>query len=265
MKKIHIIGENSYIGNSFHSFAEHEFEIIKVNSRENAWQKADFSDGGCVLFCAGIAHRKAPDSLHYAVNCDLPLKIAEKAKNDGASRFIYISSAAVLENSFNPKTAYGKSKLKAETELKKTETSGFDVTIIRPPMVYGKNCKGNFTRLVKLSNLLPLFPSFPNRRSMIYIGNLCYFLSFIIREWRNNEGGIYFPQDAEPHSTAELYRLIRINLGKKYKLTGIFNPLIRPLRNLPFLNKLFGDFVHNGSNFEKIDYIGFEEAIKRSV
>ncbi|MCL2077786.1 MAG: NAD-dependent epimerase/dehydratase family protein [Oscillospiraceae bacterium] len=277
MPNIIIIGENSYIGNAFEAFARKELNpnIKKISSRNEAWKNENFSQADCVLFCAGIAHKKAEDELHFAVNRDLAVETAKKAKKEKVPHFIYISSAAVFGNDGgtvnprtppNPRGAYGESKFEAENELKKlsdVNDNGFILTIVRPPMVYGAGCKGNFPRLVRLSEIMPLFPDIDNKRSMIYIENLCFFLLGLIEDRRR---GVFFPQNAEYQSTSAIYRQIREVLGKKSRLTKLFNPFIYFFCNfLSPAQKLFGDFVYSGSDFEKIDFIGFKTGIKRSV
>ena len=39
----------------------------------------------------------------------------------------------------------------------------------------GDNCKGNYPKLASLTKLTPIFPGIKNKRSMIYIENLCEF------------------------------------------------------------------------------------------
>jgi UDP-glucose 4-epimerase len=275
MLNIIIIGENSYIGGSFEDFARGKFNITKVSSRENAWKNADFSGCDCVLYCAGIAHVKnADNALYFAVNCDLALEIAEKAKSGGALQFIYLSSAAVYnynnqtgeinaDTPANPVDSYGQSKLKAENELKKLQDNDFAVTLIRSPMVYGAGCKGNFQRLLKLAKICPVFPDINNRRSMIYIDNLSYFIAWAVQ---NRQAGIFFPQNAQHVNTGELFKSMRAHLNKKTCLTRIFNPVIRLFsKRMSTLDKLFGDFAYISAECENIDYIGFEESVKRSV
>jgi UDP-glucose 4-epimerase len=275
MLNIIIIGENSYIGNSFEDFAREKFNIKKVSSRGNAWKSADFSGCGCVLYCAGIAHVKnAGNTLYFTVNCDLALEIAKKAKAEGVVQFIYLSSAAVYNYNNQPGEinadtpavpleAYGQSKLKAENELKKLQNHNFLVTLIRPPMVYGAGCRGNFQRLLKLAKIFPVFPDINNRRSMIYIDNLSYFIAWAVQ---NRQAGIFFPQNAQHVNTSGLFKSIRAHLDKKTHLTRIFNPGIRLFsKRISTLDKLFGDFAYIGAECENIDYIGFEESVKRSV
>lgn len=56
-------------------------------------------------------------------------------------------------------------------------------------MVYGRHSKGNFVRLSRLARELPVFPDYDNKRSMIYIKNLCEFVKLVID---NYESGLFF-------------------------------------------------------------------------
>lgn len=90
------------------------------------------------------------------VNHNLPVEIAVKAKKSGVSQFIFMSTAAVFgsksiiinkDTKPEPDTYYGISKLAAEEELVKLGGTNFRVCIVRPPLVYGKGCPGNFQTL----------------------------------------------------------------------------------------------------------------------
>ena len=88
-----------------------------------------------------------------------------------------------------PDNFYGDSKLKAEKELLLLNDDKFKVVILRPPMIYGKNSKGNYPLLAKIARKSPFFPNIKNQRSMLYIDNLCEFIRLIID---NAEAGIFF-------------------------------------------------------------------------
>jgi len=273
MPNVLIFGENSYIGASFAGFAAGTgaHSTAAVGSRGGAWAERSFSGFDSVLYCAGIAHRKAADKLHFEINCDLAVSVAKKAKAEGVRQFVYLSSAAVFGRAADigpssapkPESAYGASKLKAEKALAALCDGDFAVCILRPPMVYGPGCGGNFPRLTRLAVAAPVFPDIENRRSMIYIENLCHFISESVRGGR---AGVFFPQNKEYVSTARLVKLIRQSRGKKTLTTRLFNTLILPLmRFIPPLEKLFGDMAYHGEPGEYVDYVGFEESVRRSV
>ncbi|UQQ99768.1 NAD-dependent epimerase/dehydratase family protein [Enterococcus gallinarum] len=203
MKNILITGENSYIGNNFKNFIStdsdnYNVEVISVRGKE--WTQKDFTNIDTIVHVAGIVHKKNVDKdIYYSINTKLPEEIAKKAKREGVNQFIYFSSMSIFgkENGqidwttpYNPKNYYGKSKLKAEKALKKLESPLFNIVILRPPMVYGKEAPGNYQKLLKISKFLRFFPDSNNKRSMINIDLLSMFLKCLID---NNSRGIYHP------------------------------------------------------------------------
>lgn len=70
----------------------------------------------------------------------------------------------------------------------------FKICILRPPMIYGPNSRGNFLRLGWLATKTPVFPCWHNKRSMLYIDNLGEFVKqAILRELE----GTFYPQNRE--------------------------------------------------------------------
>lgn len=255
MKKILITGANSYIGTSFEKWVVQYPDIYTVDTVDmidGLWKKKDFSIYDVIFHVAGIAHikeTKENQDLYYKVNRDLAYDTATKAKAEGVKQFIFLSSMSVygIENgvvdrnsSLNPKSNYGKSKLQAEEIIKRLGDDTFDVAILRPPMIYGKGCKGNYPRLSKLVVKVPIFPNIDNKRSMIYIDNLCEFVKILIDDCSS---GLFFPQNREYVKTSEMVRLISEAHGKKIWMTKLFNPLLRLVRISTF-NKVFGDLVY---------------------
>jgi len=159
---------------------------------------------------------------------------------------------------------YGKSKYMAEQELQKLRDKSFTLCFVRPPMVYGENCKGNFPSLVKLAKLMPVFPDFPNKRSMIYINNLCQHICNLIEvEYE----GVTTPHNSEYVNTTELVRAIRKCLGKRTMTTRLFNPVIRILvKHISTVNKLFGDLRYEMQGDERTyATVEFEDGVKMGV
>src|SRR5699024_6455844 len=170
-----------------------------------------------VLHVAGIVHTKENKdniNLFYRVNRDLTIEIANKAKNEGIQQFIFMSTMNVYgvstgvitkDTLCNPKTAYGKSKLEAENLLLELQDEKYNISIVRPPMVYGPNTVGNYVSLSKLAKITPIFPNIDNQRSMIYIDNLTEFLKLIIQ---GNSRGIFCPQNAQYVNVSSLVEKI---------------------------------------------------------
>lgn len=287
MKKVLIIGGNSYIGNSFIQYIEQleekQFLIDKISVKYKGWEQYDFTGYDTVIHLAGIAHKRetrqnAP--LYYRVNRDLAISVAKKAKKSKVGQFIFMSTAAVYGSNVSvitkdtlpqPNTHYGRSKLEAEREIIDLQSDDFKVAIVRPPMVYGYGCKGNFERLVKLAKITPIFPDIQNKRSMIYIENLCEFLKLLIEE---EEWGYFHPQNEEYVCTSEMVRIIGDSLGRKIYFTRIFNPIIRILgKRVASMEKIFGDWYYeNYMNSDEVNFkitnlnvAGNEQSVRNSL
>jgi len=257
MKKILITGENSYIGTSFEKWLKKypmDYLIDTVDMKGNSWKQKDFSIYDVVFHVAGIAHVSSDpkmEALYYQVNRDLTIETAKKAKAEGAKQFIFMSSIIVYGNVKgiintetipNPSNFYGNSKLQAEEGIGPLKSDTFKIVVLRPPMIYGKGSKGNYPRLAKLAQKIPLFPNIENQRSMLHIDNLCEFIRLMID---NEENGLFFPQNEEYVRTSEMVKLIAEEHGKKLRLTRAFNWLIRLMvSNVGVVNKVFGNLVY---------------------
>ena len=183
MKRVLITGKDSYIGTKFAQWLSQwpdKYKVEEVDLKDANWKEKDFSSYDVVFHVAGIAHvkeTKENKELYYKVNRDLAYKAASKAKKEGINHFVFLSSMSVYgietgvikkNTKLNPKSNYGKSKLQAEEFINSLQDDNFSVAILRPPMTYGKGCKGNYPRLSKLALKVPFFPDVKNKRSMVY-------------------------------------------------------------------------------------------------
>ena len=253
MKKILITGAGSYIGTKVEEWLKQTpdlFQVEAVDTMNDHWKKVDFSKYDVVYNVAGIAHVKASkgdEPLYYAVNRDMVIAIAKTAKAAGVKQFIHMSSMIVYKEVKTldgkrihkdtvpvPNGFYGDSKLQGEEGVRALADEKFKVCIIRPPMIYGLGCKGNFP---------PVFPAWHNKRSMLYIDNLCEFVKQLIIHDMN---GIVYPQNAEYSDTVEIVRYYAKANGKKLWITSLFNPIIRLLGNhVRALGKMFSDSTYD--------------------
>lgn len=279
MKKILITGANSYIGTSFEDYISKldDYQVDTVDMMDNLWKEQDFSSYDVVFHVAGIAHIKETpeiESLYYKVNRDLVIDVAKKAKNSGVKQFVFLSSMSIYgltsgiitPNTVpNPNTYYGKSKLQAEVGLQLLRDDSFKISVLRPPMVYGKNCKGNFQSLIKIAKKLSFFPYVNNQRSMIYIDNLSSFVKKAIDEELD---GIFFPQNKEYVNTSNLEKLIANSMNKKMIIVKSTYPLIMLLRKfIVQADKAFGTLIYKDTEQFDFSYnvVNFEETIRKSV
>ena len=266
MKRILITGANSYIGVSFENHLKkwpEKYCVDTVDMQDQSWKTYDFSGYDAVYHVAGIAHSDSGKiseeraKLYYAVNTDLAVETAQKAKAEGVKQFIYMSSAIVYGNSASivkeknitretrpePANCYGDSKLQAEFGLLPLRDNSFKVVILRPPMVYGRNSKGNYPILSKLAQKLPVFPVVKNQRSMLYIENLVEFVRLMID---NEETGIFWPQNEEYTNTSELVSMIAAAHGKKVLLIPGFGWALKILgRFTGLVDKAFGSLTYD--------------------
>lgn len=265
MRNILVTGVSSYIGNQFVDWIsnlEDDYKYSKISVKDDHWKKMDWSGYDAILHVAGIAHNSSDSSLeglYYQVNRDLTTEIAIKAKNDGVLHFVNMSSIIIFgtkksEIDFNtqpdPDNFYGDSKLQAEINLNELADENFMISHIRPPMVYGAESKGNFPLLIKLTNKMPIFPNYQNKRSMIYVKNLCEFLRIVIEETITGE---LHPQNREYVQTSNLVSVIGKNQNRNIIKTKIFNPFISMFSNINIVNKVFGDLYYN-KQMSEIDF-----------
>lgn len=280
MKHIVIAGANSYIGTSFKKYVNQWPNMYQVDTLDmigEKWQKYDFSGIDVVLYVAGIVHQKETvdnAKLYYEVNCDLAVKIAKQTKQAGVKQFIYLSSgsiygleAGVITNETipMPKTNYGKSKLMAEQQLKQLSTNNFKVVLIRPLMVYGKGCKGNFQKIIKIVKTFPFFPALHNRRSLIHIDNLSSFEKMIIDK---EIGGEFNPSNREDADIYTMAKEIAKALNKPLWMCKILGCIVYMVRGLlGITRKAFGDLKYVGMEQFGYDYcvVSFVESLSKSI
>ena len=267
MKRILITGANSYIGTSFEKYVSQwpeRYETDTVDMIDGSWREKSFAGYDAVFHVAGIAHRKETKEnahLYYEVNRDLAIETAQKAKQDGVHQFIFLSSMSVYgkntgvitqETPVAPKSNYGRSKAEAEKGIEGLQDADFNVAVLRPPMIYGEGCKGNYQTLVKFALKLPFFPYVKNERSMLYIENLCEFVRLLVEE---GDGGTFCPQNAEYTNTSEMVKLIAEAHGKKIRLIKGFGWLIKFFGIFSStIQKAFGSLVYDRELAFKDDY-----------
>jgi UDP-glucose 4-epimerase len=256
MKNVLITGANSYIGQAVRGhLAAAGHAVTVLDMLGEGWRQTDFSPFDAVFHVAGIAHdtgNTRDAALYYAVNRDLALATAGRAREHGVGQFVFMSSILVYngckDRTITAKTVpavrgcYGDSKLQADLALQAMNTESFRVAVLRPPMIFGRGCKGNFPRLITLARKAPVFPDIANQRSMLYIGNLCEFVKLAIE---HRSAGVFFPQNGDYFRTTDMVRTLAKLLGRRLRTTRLFNGPIRlasPL--LPPLRKLFGSLIY---------------------
>ena len=297
-KRVLITGTSGYLGTSFKQYIDkmngnmpqNLWHVTFVSVRNDKWKEMDLSEYDVILHAAGIVHcKEEPDmeQLYFDVNYKLTKELAEKAKADTQAKweltgetnkiqFVFLSTMSVYgivtgcitaDTRPTPVNFYGKSKLAAEEALQTMQSEDFLVSIVRPPMIYGRDCTGNYSLLEKLATKIPFFPKTNNERSMLYIDNLSEFLRLVMEK---EATGIFCPQNQEFVNTSEMVEAIRKSYGK----AGVTIPGFGWLLNIfagriNLFAKVFGTLTYDKSmsvykNIGNYQIVDFGESIHGS-
>jgi UDP-glucose 4-epimerase len=271
--RILITGKHSYIGGSVKAWLnekEPTFVVDEVSLRNIDLNKISFKNYDVIFHVAGIAHissNKKMIPVYFKINRDLAIDVAKKAKQEGVKQFIFTSTMAIYGDDRpigdfrpidiekpTPTNAYGQSKLAADEAIQKLQDQNFKVSILRIPMVYGVNSKGNFPKLQKLAGKISMFPKLENKRSVINVLSLSELIRLLIIKKKD---GFFYPQDKEYFSTSNFIKTYRKKIHKKtiffplwsliLKFLGLF---IRPI------SKIYGNKFYDAkvSTIEGLNY-----------
>jgi|LakMenE18May11ns_1017448.scaffolds.fasta_scaffold9727534_1 nucleoside-diphosphate-sugar epimerase len=225
-------------------------EVANIDINSN-WSEI-FSGINCVIHCAARVHvmkESEEDALssYRRVNVDGTRNLAEQAFSAGVKRLIFLSSIKVNGENTNrscfkhtdipsPTDAYSISKWEAEQALQKiSKQTGLEVVIVRVPLVYGKEVKGNFLHLLNIvAKGIPLpFSKVKNQRSFLGLDNLIAFLIYCI-DHPKASGQTFLLSDGEDISTRDLIKKIADNMQKPSRIFSV------PIFFLRFLGKVLG-------------------------
>jgi nucleoside-diphosphate-sugar epimerase len=266
MPKILITGSNSFVGTNFGRFSQYK-DIAEVSLLDNRPEDIEFDKYEVVLHLAAIVHqsKKVREQEYYIINRDLCLRVAELSKKAGVKQFIFLSTVKVYgefvpgsdpwneDSDCHPEDAYGKSKYEAELALRKLQDTGFIVSIIRTPIIYGPGVKANMLRLITLIEKVPVLPfkNVNNSRCYTYSGNL---VGYIDRILEIKASGIFLVMDDSSMSTTDLVTFLAKFLGKRivlYKVPEIFVRFLVSVKPGAF-DRLYGSFYLNNSKTKEI-------------
>lgn len=268
MKNILVTGGSGFLGTHFIKTAKEKFNLSLILRKVinspiscKSYIATDlvntehlihaFKGIDCFVHFAAIAHKKIADanlskSSYINFNTNVTLGLAEQASRAGIKRFIYISTIGVNGvSNCSPFTAfdipspiddYSFSKHQAEIGLKKiAESTGMEVVIIRPPLVYGKDAPGNFGTLLKVAKKnLPLpLGAICNNRSFVALDNLVDLIITCI-DHPKAANQTFLVSDDEEISTSNLLKKLIFAAGKKPWLVPV------PVSLLKFAAKIFG-------------------------
>jgi nucleoside-diphosphate-sugar epimerase len=255
-----LTGSTGFLGNALqHKLGDHSVNLVsrsyelekstrvfkkKISSIENF--SDCLHDVEVVIHAAARVHQmndRAEDPLKefMETNCFGTLNLARQATKAGVKRFIFISSIKVngeqtqADRPFkfdDPRIAedhYGISKAKAEEGLMEiAAATEMEVTIIRPPLVYGPDVKANFAALLKLASKNAPLPlgSINNKRSFVAIDNLVNLIITCL-DHPNAANQVFLVSDDNDVSTPELFCIMVEAFGKKPRLINISPRFLR--------------------------------------
>ena len=226
-----------------------------------------------------------PLAEYRRVNVEGTLALAREAIRSGVKRFIFISTIKVNgdRTEYNqpftafskpaPEDAYGQSKLNAEQELTQlVKGTGMELVVIRPPLIYGPNVKGNFIRLihvVKKQIPLPL-GGIRNKRSFVSIDNLVdLILTCIAHPAAANN--VFLVSDNHDLSTPELLTTLACAAGKSPRLFSVPKTILslfaKVLSKEPLLDRLTEnlqvDIKHTSRTLNWLPKVSVKDGMKR--
>lgn len=204
-----------------------------------------------VIHTAGRAHvfdrlDQKSKARFFAINTDATTELARQAAQNGVRRFIFLSSIKVhgeftkpgtkfnLGDQINPVDAYGQSKHLAELGLWEiSKKMNMEIVIIRPPLIYGPEVKGNFRSLINVIRRgvpLPL-KHINHKRTLIGIDNLIQFIDLCIQHpaAKNNTFLIGDPEDV---SIEELFIKLAEAMDLSAKLFYVPQPLLASIASI---------------------------------
>lgn len=238
-----VTGSSGFIGSYFLKKYKNVFVFSNFSFQNDDINALDLKKINAVVHLSALVHQmnESSNDKYEKINVFQTLQLAKKAKKSGVNHFVFMSTVKVYGEETNiaytedssclAKDAYGQSKLKAENELIKLADDDFKVSIIRTPIVYGYGVKANIKSLIGLINKIQVLPfsNIQNKRSMVYIGNLCYLIYEVINQ---KKGGVFLAGDDKSLSTSELILSIANALEKRVFLLKIpfFEMLLRVIK-----------------------------------
>jgi nucleoside-diphosphate-sugar epimerase len=162
-------------------------------------------------------------------------KLLDAAVKTGVKRFVFFSSVKAFgettdarldeTSDTHPTSAYGRAKLAAENLALETGLRHeLHVCILRLPLVYGLDNKGNIPRMIAAIDRgrFPPLPEVGNKRSMVHVSDVVQ-AALLAAENPAAAGQLYIVTDGQVYSTRDLY--VKICQGLDRRIAGWHLPL----------------------------------------
>ena len=220
-----------------------------------------------VVHCAARVHVMReqvadPIDAFRRVNRDGAIAMARGAAMAGVRRIVFLSTVKVLGDStapgvplrnadpIAPTDAYAVSKAEAECALAALSRDlGFELVVLRPPLVYGPGVGGNVAallRLIRRGIWLPLGAAGTNRRSLVSTANLSAAIIAALTA-PAAVGRRLLVSDGDDVSTRALLEELAVATGRRARLVNVPAPtmhlMLRALGREAIWTRLFGDLT----------------------
>ena len=292
MQTVFVTGANGFIGKALKRDAPENIKIVGIDREELSGPTYEnkIEKGSSVIHLAARVHimketSTDPQEEYRKVNRDMTVNLAKAALVAGVRNFMFISTVAVFgrfrggyvddNEQVRPDDPYGISKAEAETALEElfSGQSASQCIILRIPMVYGIENKGNMLPLLKAASMgipLPLKAA-RRKRSMLYVRNLCDAIYTSINSPITFplKTRYYFVNDGNDLTSSELYSAVyRAYSGRKgvfwapellLRVGGVIGSQLNriPGVNLPLnkevISRLFDEYRFSSDTFRS-DY-----------
>lgn len=305
-----ITGVSGFVGHALDHRLSRDGRVVNGTARR-PWQmssggaaavanlRADHDWSAMLANCLHVVHVAArvhvmddraadPLAAFREVNTAGTLRLAQQAAAAGVRRFVFVSSIKVSgertlpgsafrhDDAPTPEDPYGISKREAEDGLRDiAATTGMEVVIVRPPLVYGPGVKANFAammRAVQRGLPLPLASVTHNRRSFVALDNLVDLLITCI-DHPAAANQTFLVSDGEDLSTTGLLRRLGTAMGRPTRLFPVPPAVLQAGANLlgkrdtaqRLLGNLQVDITHTRETLGWTPPISVDEGLRRAA
>lgn len=252
--KVAVTGASGFIGGEVcRLLAERLHKIVPISGVRNFTDDSNNSEllrqqltgVDAVIHLAARAHvltdrERDPQMEFGRANVEGTMVIAREAVRAGVRRFVFVSSIGVLGSNSGsarfsestppaPAEPYAVSKLEAEAAVAELcSRERMEAVIVRPPLVYGPNVRGNFLRLLRLVRAgVPLpFGHVRNLKSFIGVTNLSELLILCAIDARA-AGQVFVAADGEDIALPDLLRRMGEMMHRPCRLFPVPASLLR--------------------------------------